>query len=126
AADVFTTSSCCFHGTSGRPGCRRIFARAWPETNRSVIHLCCIGCVAERLDHLLGSKRLVRRARRIYLAAVGVVGSGTGPRPKEIALALSLAGAICLFADHRRFSLHGFDAGAGAYVADAARSIRRR
>jgi len=119
AADVFAASSCCFHGTSGGPECRRIFARAWPETIRSIIHFCCVGRVAERLDHLLGSKRLVRRTRRICMAAVGVVGRGTGPRSEEIALALSLARTIRLSAHYRRLPLYGFDAGVGAPVAAA-------
>jgi len=124
AADVFATSRCRFHCAPRGPECRRIFGRAWPATIGSVIHLCCIGRVAERLDHLLGSKRLVRRAGRVYLAAVGVVDRGTGPRPEEIALALSLARTIRLSAHRRRFSLHGLDVSAGSRLFGATRRIR--
>jgi len=60
------------------PRCRRIFALARPETIDFVIYFCRARRVAERLDHLLGCKRLVWGARRIHLAAVGLVGSEAG------------------------------------------------
>src|SRR5207248_7278706 len=87
------------------------------------IHLCCVGRVAERLDHLLGSKRLVRRTRRICMATVGVVGGRASFGGGEIALAISLACTIRVSAHYRRLPLYGFDAGVGAPVVGAALRI---
>ena len=41
---------------------------------------------------------------------MGVVEFGTGARSTTNSLAISLAGAICLFSRHRRFPLHRLDA----------------
>ena len=49
---------------------------------------------------------------------------GLVPGDEEIALALSLARTIRLFAHRRRFSLHGLDVGAGARLSGATRRIR--
>ena len=69
-----------------------------------------VGRGVERLDHLLGGNGLVRRARRVYLAAVGVVGTCALTGSATNAVAISLAGAVRLSARNRRISLHGFDA----------------
>lgn len=79
------------------------------------------------MDYLLGRDGLVRRAWRLYLAAVGMVGRGTRAGWTEDEMAVSLAGAIRLPARHRRFSLHGFDVAALDRVARLPRrSLERR
>ena len=51
---------------------------------------------AQRVDHLLGRDGLVRRARRLRLVSLGVVGDGARARFTPRPLAISLAGAVCL------------------------------
>jgi len=58
----------------------------------------------------LGRERLVRRAWRIRVVAVGLVGFGARARSTPKPLAISLAGAVRLLGRHWRISLHGFDA----------------
>ena len=77
-----------------------------------LIHLCRADCLVKRLDHLLGIDRLVRCARRIHLAAMGVVGRGTRPGFAANEMAMPLAGAVRLSPRYGRISLHGFDAAA--------------
>ena len=72
-----TTGGCTFDRA---PFCTRdwrIFARTRSRVFSRLIHLCRADCLVKRLDHLLGGDRLVRCARRFYLAAMGVVGRGT-------------------------------------------------
>src|SRR5205807_715247 len=64
----------------------------------------------EWLDHLLGRERLVRRAWRIRVAAVGLVGSSARVRSTTKPVAIFVAGAVCLFSRHRWISLHRVDA----------------
>ena len=75
-----TTGGCTFDRA---PFCTRdwrIFARTRSRVFSRLIHLCRADCLVKRLDHLLGGDRLVRCARRFYLAAMGVVGRGTRTR----------------------------------------------
>ncbi len=83
----------------------------------SAIGVRCSDRVTQRLDHLLGRGRLVRRARRVHLAAMGMVGSRTRARFATDEMAVHLAGAVRLSARHGRISLHGFDAAASNRLA---------
>src|SRR5882762_5078479 len=124
---VSTTGGCTFEYTSLRSRCRRVSARARSQILFSSVDLRHPGRGFERLDHLLGCERLVRRAWRIRVAAMGMVGSGARTRSTTEPLAISLAGAVCLFSRHRRISLHGFDARALDRVAGLPRrSLARR
>ena len=76
------------------------------------------------MDYLLGGERLVWRAWRIRLAAMGVVGRGTGASSHAFALAFSLAGALRLPADYRRLSLHDLDVAPCVHLAGFAHHIR--
>ncbi len=87
------------------------------ETFVSIVDLRCADRGAEWLDHLLGRDRLVRRARRVHLVAVGVVGTGARAGSTTERLAISLAGAVCVSARDRRISIHGRDVGAFDRVA---------
>ena len=69
----------------------------------------CADRLVKRLDHLLGRDRLVRCAGRVHMVAMGMVGSRARIGWQTNEMAISLAGAICLSARHRRISLHGLD-----------------
>jgi hypothetical protein len=64
----------------------------------------------DRLDHLLGCDGLVRRIRRLYMAALGVVGRRARSRSTAKQMEVPLACAVCLPRRYWRISLHGFDA----------------
>src|SRR5207244_1983800 len=87
----------------------RIFACARPAVFHSVVDLRCARRDAERLDHLLGRDRLVRRARGVYLVPVGIVGIAALYGSTTKPLPFSLADAIRLSPRHRRISLYGCD-----------------
>ena len=112
SAHVCATSCRAFHDTPEWSCDRCVFARAGPPIFHCVVDLRRARRVFERLDHLLGRDRLVRRARCVRLVAVGVVGSGTRPGSKTDEMEISMAGAVCLSGCYRRLSLHGLDAGA--------------
>ena len=111
SAHVCATSCRAFHHAPECSCDRRIFARAGPPIFHCVVDLRRARRVFERLDHLLGRDRLVRRAWRVRLVAVGVVGSRTRARSKTDEMEISMAGAVRLPGRYRRVSLHGFDAG---------------
>ena len=107
---LLTTGGCTFDRA---PFCTRdwrIFARTRSRVFSRLIHLCRADCLVKRLDHLLGGDRLVRCARRFYMAALGVVGRGARTRFTAKQMEVPLACAVCLPRRHRRISLHGFDA----------------
>ena len=112
SAHVSTTGGCAFDRASFCSGDWRIFARARSRVFSRLIDFRRADCLVKRLDHLLGRDRLVRCARRIYLAAMGVVGGGTRSGFAANQMAISLAGAVCLPPRYWRISLHGFNAAA--------------
>src|SRR4030095_15232038 len=61
---------------------------------------------------MLGCQRLVRCAWCLYLAAMGVVGSGTRSGFATNEMAVPLARTVCLSAGDGRISVHVFDAAA--------------
>ena len=110
SAHVFAASGCRFHCASFRSGSRRIFARARSSVFSSLVDFRRADCIVKRLDHLLGRDGLVRRVRRLYMAALGVVGGHARSRSTAKQMEISLAGAVCLPPRYWRISLHGFDA----------------
>ena len=98
-----------FHRAPVCSGDGRILACARPATFNSIVDLCRAGCCSKRLVHLLGRDRLVRRAQRVYLAALGMVGSGARNGSTANEMAIPLAGAVRLPRRHRRISVHSFD-----------------
>ena len=112
SSNISTTGSSPFHHAPFFSGNRRILARPRRSIFNFIVDVCRARCLFERVDHLLGRDRLVRCARRIHLAAVGVVGRGACTRSTAKQMEIPLAGAVCLPAHHRRFSLHGFDVAA--------------
>ena len=112
SARFSATGGCAFDRTSLCTRDWRIFARTRSRVFSRLIHLCRADCLVKRLDHLLGSDRLVWCTRRIHLAAMGVVGSGTRAGFAANEMAMPLASAIRLSARYGRISLHGFNAAA--------------
>src|SRR5437868_11487864 len=116
-ADVSATGRRAFDGAPIRACAGRLSARA--RTQSGVVALDdgrsrrCL----EWLDHLLGRDGLVRRARRVRVVALGLVGNGTRARSATQPLAISLAGAIRLSRSDRWIPLHGFDARPGRKLA---------
>ena len=96
SAHISSASGCRVHRASFCSGGGRIFARARSPIFSSLVDLCRARRFFERLDHLLGRDRLVRRAWCFYMAALGVVGRGarTGFTAKQ--MEVPLAGAVCL------------------------------
>src|SRR5262249_18163775 len=109
AAHVSTAGSRSFYHTPFCVGHRRILAWSRSATFNSIVDLRRACCCAKRLDRLLGRLRLVRRARRVHVAPMGMVGSRTRTGPPTNEMAVPLARALRLSARDRRFSLHGFD-----------------
>ena len=110
SADLLTASGRAFHHSSFCPGSRRIFARAGPSIFNFALNLGRVGCLFERLDYLLGRDGLVRGARRVRLAAVGMVGCGTRAGSSTDEVEIFVASAVCLPGRYRWLSLHGRDA----------------
>src|ERR1043166_1860189 len=132
STDISAASRRTLHCPPVSVGDGLVFAGARPSIFDSAIDLSCADRFAERLDQLLGLDRLVRRARRVHLVALGMVGSGevaslfnaqrstlNAQRPIAVRIerwALevrrstfasgALAGAVCLSASDRGFSLH--------------------
>ena len=96
SAHISAASGCRFHCASFRSGSRRVFARARSSVFSSFVDFRRADRVVERLDHLLGRDGLVRRARRLYMAALGVVGCRARSRSTAKQMEISLAGAVCL------------------------------
>ena len=127
SARFSTTGGCTFDRASFCARDWRIFACTRSRVFSLLIDLCRADRLFKRLDHLLGSDRLVWCTRRVHLAAMGVVGSGTRSRFAANEMAISLAGAIRLSARHGWISLHGFNAVAPhCMVVDQVRGPRRR
>ena len=122
-----TTGGCAFDRASFCTRDWRIFARTRSRVFSRLIHLCRADCLVKRLDHLLGGDRLVRCARRIHLAAMGVVGRGTRSGFAANEMAIPLAGAVRLSARYGRISLHGSNAAAPhCVVVDQVNVSKRR
>ena len=96
SAHVFAASGCRFHCASFCSGSWRIFARARSSVFSSLVDFRRADRVVKRLDHLLGRDGLVRRVRRLYMAALGVVGGRARSRSTAKQMEISLAGAVCL------------------------------
>ena len=103
-ADFSATGRCTFNRTSFCSGDWRILTRARSRLFTSSVDFCSAGCLTKRLDYLLGCDRLVRRSRRVHLAAMGMVGSRTGAGPATDEMAVPLARSIRVSARHGRIS----------------------
>src|SRR5262249_8670308 len=82
-----------------------------------VINFCRPDRLVKWLDYMLGCQRLVRCARCLYLAAMGVVGSGTRSGFATNEMAVILAGTVRLSARDGGISVHGLDAAASDRMA---------
>ena len=112
SADISTTGRGTFHRSSCCSGDRRISVGARSRIFRCVIDLCRANRLVKRLDHLLGSNRLVWCTRCIHVAAMDVVGSRTCAGRATNQMAIPLARAFRLSPRHRWISLHRIDAAA--------------
>src|SRR5262249_502591 len=70
------------------------------------VYLCRACRFAKRLGHLLGCDRLVRRARRVHMATLGMVGSRARVGSTTNEMAIPLASAVRLSRRDGRISLH--------------------
>src|SRR5207237_9283676 len=106
STDLSTAGRCTFDYASYRSRYWRVSARTRSKTFRSVVDLRRVDRRLEWLDHLLGRNRLVRCARCVRLAAMGVVEFGTGARSTTNSPATSFAGAIRSPICHRECPRH--------------------
>jgi len=69
-----------------------------------------VALIASLNGWIMGRDGLVRRAWRLYMAALGVVGCRARSRSTAKQMEIPLAGAVCLPRRYWGISLHGFDA----------------